>query len=286
MITRSLLFVPGHMDNFFEKAGKSEADILLLDTEDSVPTPELKAQARVKIRKAINHEKFKGKILIPRINSSESGELLKDLEALICYWIHGFMISKIETADDIKFYDQLLSNFEKEKLIQKGKFKLLPLIETAKAVANVKEISMASDRIIGIAFGNEDFQLDSNINYLNEVKASIALAAKAAGIFAINTVHIDISDTYGLERSLIDAKGWGYEGSLLIHPDQIALANRIFSPTVFEVRDAKQLVEDYEEALSEGKAVSRKGGKFIGPPLAKKAKQLIERYEKISNIRR
>ena len=275
-LLRSLLFVPGHNKKLMQSASKSKADVLLLDIEDSVQPVSNKQVARDIINEHLTKGLFKGKKVFPRVNDRESGELLKAIEG-----IDGFMYPKAKLGEDIYFFDKLLETVEYEKGLEIGSFKIIPLIETASAVLNVQEICRASKRVIAIAYGSEDFITDlegihdNNHSSLFTPRAMIAMGARATGVVPIDTVHIRVHDLEDLEENLKVSKNLGFEGMLLLHPKEIDLAHKYYSPSKQEVEDAKQMLVLSEEAIKNGAGVAIKNGKFIGPPMIKAAKKIL-----------
>lgn len=288
-LLRSLMFVPAHNDRLLISAGKSDADVLLLDLEDSVQPAENKKIAREKIQKHVANGDFKNHLVFPRINDRESGFLLQDIEALTIPGVDGFMYPKSETGQDVYFIAKLLETVEYEKGIEPGTFKLIPLIETAAAVLNAQEICQASDRVVGIAYGCEDFITDlegihdAEHESLFVPRAMIAMAARANKVIPIDTVHIRVHDTDDLELNLKIAKNLGFEGMLVLHPKEIEYVHRYFSPTEVEVEDAREMLRLFEEAKTEGKGVAVKNGKFIGPPMVATAKKVLKKHDLIEN---
>ena len=284
------MFVPGHNERLLASAARSNADVLLLDLEDSVVPLVNKQVARDKIRHWVTEGKFSNYKIFPRVNDRESGQLLKDIYQLTIPGVNGFMYPKSKTGDDIYFIDKLLETIEYEKGIEIGTFKLIPLIETAAAVLNAQEICKASKRVIAIAFGCEDFITDLEGMHDDEhqslftPRAMIAMAARANGVIPIDTVHIKVHDLEDLETNLIVAKKLGFEGMLVLNPKELPLAHHYFSPTAEEVKDAEQMLELFEEAQKEGKGVAVKDGKFIGPPMVIAAKKTLSKYNLIKKI--
>ena len=280
-LLRSLLFVPGHNKKLMLSASKSDADVLLLDVEDSVQPLSNKQLARDTIKEQINEGLFDDKIIFPRVNDRESGELLKDIMQLTIKGINGFMYPKAQLGEDIYFFDKLLETIEYEKGIQIGTFKIIPLIETASAVLNVQKICKASKRVIAVAYGSEDFISDlEGIHDINHTslftpRAIIAMGARATGVIPIDTVHIRVHDLEDLEENLKVSKNLGFEGMLLLHPKEIELAHNYFSPTKEEVEDAKLMLELSKDAIRSGVGVAIKNGKFIGPPMIKAAEKIL-----------
>lgn len=287
-LLRSLMFVPGHNERLLTSASKSEADVLLLDIEDSVQPISNKQIARDMIMKWVTQGKFNKHIVFPRVNDRESGQLLKDIYQLSIPGVHGFMYPKSKRGEDVYFIDKLLETIEYEKGLEIGSFKLIPLIETAAAVLNAQDICKASKRVIAIAFGCEDFITDlegvHDAEHLSlfTPRAIIAMAARATGVIPIDTVHINVHDLEDLETNLIIAKKFGFEGMMVLNPKEIPLAHQYFSPSEQEVEDAKEMLTLFEQAQKEGKGVAVKGTKFIGPPMVLSAKKTIKKREMIN----
>ncbi len=286
-LMRSLMFVPAHNDRLLTSAAKSDADVLLLDIEDSVQPLANKQIARDKIRQWVENGKFNNHKVFPRVNDRESGQLLKDIYQLTIPGVHGFMYPKSKLGEDVYFIDKLLETIEYEKGIPVGTFKLIPLIETAAAVLNAQDICKASKRVVAIAFGCEDFITDlegihdAEHESLFTPRAIIAMAARANGVIPIDTVHINVHDLDDLETNLVVAKKLGFEGMLVLNPKEIPLAHQYFSPSEQEVGDAKEMLVMFEESQKEGKGVAVKDGKFIGPPMVLAAKKTIKKAELI-----
>jgi citrate lyase subunit beta / citryl-CoA lyase len=288
-LLRSLMFVPAHNEKLLISAAKSEADVLLLDIEDSVQPESNKKIARQKAITFINNRAFSKHLVFPRVNDRESGQLLKDLMELTVEGVDGFMYPKSYTGQDVYFIDKLLDTIEYEKGFPHGKFKLIPLIETSAAVLNAQEICTASKRVIAIAFGSEDFITDLEGIHDNEhtslftARAMIAMAARANKIVPIDTVHINVHDLEDLEHNLIVAKNLGFEGMLVLNPKELPLVHKYYSPSATEVDAAKEMLRLAEEAKLEGKGVALMNGKFIGPPMVLTAKKVLKKYQLITN---
>jgi citrate lyase subunit beta/citryl-CoA lyase len=281
------MFVPGHNLKLMNSAIKSEADVLLLDLEDSVQPKSNKQIARDNIIDYVNHSKFENLHIFPRVNDRESGELLKDITQLTVDDIDGFVYPKAKTGEDIYFFDKLLETIEYEKGFKIGAFKIIALIETASAVLHAEEICKASKRVIAIAFGNEDYLTD--IQGTNDDEAStiftarsiIAMAARSQNVIPIDTVHIKVHDLEDLELNLKIAKKLGFEGVLVLHPKELELVHKYFSPTQEEVEAAKEMVNAFKESEKNGVGVAIVNGKFVGPPLVKNAFKVLDKYNRI-----
>lgn len=286
-LMRSLMFVPAHREKFLESAIKRSADVLLLDLEDSVQPTQNKDIARGNIKKWVEEGKFADYLVFPRVNDRESGELLKDAYNLTIEGVHGFMYPKSRKGEDVYFFDKLLETIEYEKGIQVGTFKIIPLIETASAVLNAQEICQASDRVVAIAYGCEDFIADLGGIHdptgqsLFTPRALIAMAAKAHGVVPIDTVHINVHDLEELEQNLKVARNLGFEGMMVLNPKELELVHRYFSPSEKEIKDAKEMLQLAKQAKSEGNGVAMINGKFIGPPMIIAAQKILTKQSLI-----
>ena len=285
-LMRSLMFVPAHNQKLLDSSLRRDADVLLLDIEDSVPVID-KQKARENIKLFVQRPEAQGKIIFPRVNDRESGELLKDLYQLTIPGITGFMYPKSTKEEDVYFVGKLLETIEYEKNIPVGTFKLIPLIETAGAIVEIKEICKACTRVVAVAFGCEDYVADlcgkhdpdgQSIFY---ARNAIVNAARSAGVLPIDTVHIRVHDLEDLERNLILSKNLGFEGMLVLNPKELPLVNQYFSPSDEEVAWAEEMVQLTAEAKAEGKGVAVKDNKFIGPPMLKMAEKILSKKEKI-----
>ena len=282
-LMRSLMFVPAHNERLMLSAARSEADVLLLDIEDSVLPRSNKILARQQVIDFVQAGKFGKHLVFPRVNDRESGELLKDLQALTIPGVHGFMYPKSYTGQDVYFIDKLLDTIEYEKGLPIGSFKLIPLIETAGAVLNAQDICRASKRVVAIAFGCEDFVTDLEGVHdaagqsIFTARAMIAMAARANNVVPVDTVHIKVHDLEDLERNLVLAKNLGFEGMLVLHPKELPLVHRYFSPSEQEIISAREMLDMAEAAAKSGKGVDVVDNKFIGPPMVVAARKVLEK---------
>lgn len=286
-LMRSLMFVPAHNQKLLDSAVKRDADVLLLDIEDSVPYLD-KQTSRDNIKEFTKRDDLNGKLLFPRVNDRESGELLKDAYQLTIEGIAGFMYPKSTKGEDIYFFGKLLETIEYEKGFPIGTFKIIPLIETAGAVMNIKEICTSCSRVIAVAFGCEDYITDlrgkHDVDGVSIITARnlICIGARSCGVLPIDTVHIRVHDLEDLEKNLILSKNLGFEGMLVLNPKELPLVNLYYSPTNDEVAWAKEMIQLSEEAIKEGKGVAVKDNKFIGPPMVKMARNILDKHELIA----
>ncbi len=281
-LMRSVLTVPVIRPRFIEKAPTSGADVICLDVEDSVPPAE-KANARVLAGKAVESLPRGPYAVYVRINGFWTGMVEDDLAAVVRPGLDGIVLAKANTAADVEQADRLLASLERERGIAPGSIAVMPLIETAEGVMNTYAICRASSRLTGAIFGAEDYATDMGIARTEQgdevlwVRTQIAIACHAARITAIDTPDPDYTDESHLEREMRTARGLGYRGKLVIHPTQIAIANRIFSPSPEELEEARAVVEAFErDGLAKGLAAIPVEGKMIDTPIYWRAKRLLE----------
>lgn len=285
-LMRSLMFVPAHNDRLLDSALRRDADVLLLDIEDSVQPAGNKQKARDNIKKYLAEGKLENRIVFPRVNDRESGHLLQDVYQLTLKGITGFMYPKAQKGEDIYFFGKLLETIEAEKNIPRYTFKIIALIETPGAVINIQDICTACpERLVAVAFGCEDFMTelggkhDDKSDSIFTARAMIAMGAKANKVIPIDTVHIKVHDLEDLERNLIIGRNLGFEGMLVLNPKELPLVHKYYSPTEDEISWAKEMLQLSDEAVANDQGVAVKDNKFIGPPMVKMAKNILRKYE-------
>ena len=289
ILMRSLLFVPGHIDKYMHSALTSKADVLLPDVEDSVPTEADKKTAVKNIVQFAESGKFKNLQVFPRVDLDFNYPVLNKLAIP---GITGFMIPKVKNAFDVREMNARLSVIERNTNVRYGTYKLIPLIETAAAVLHAEEISRASERVIALAFGSEDYLSEiTGLGVRDETsfataRAWISIAAKAAGILAIDTVNTNVFDIEVLNKKCKEARCLGYDGSLILHPVEIEHVHRWFSPSEEEMELARDIIKKSEEAKKKGKGVAIINNRFVGPPMVASAKNMIEKHKLIQKNKR
>ncbi len=289
-VMRSLMFVPGHSQKLQESAAKSNADVILLDIEDSVLPESNKQIARDMIVKNVSDGMFKDYSVFIRINDLESGFLLDDVLQTTIPGIDGYLFSKTYTAKDIVFFDKLLMSIELKKNIPVGTFKIIPILETASSIINADEIAKASSRNVAIGFGSEDFVSDLQgirdfemAHSIFSPRAWVAMVARTNKMIPIDAAYIKIHDEEGLEKHCQMGRKLGYSGMWTLHPKQNDMPNRYYSPSEDEINEAYEILRLDQDARKLGKGVAIINGKFIGPPLVVKANHVINRAKLIES---
>ena len=268
VLLRSLLFVPANRADMIEKARTAPADALVLDMEDSVPLSE-KPAARTTVARMAPGLALRGQMVFVRVNGLSTGLTKEDVEAVVAKDVYGLSLPKVESAEDITRADSLIRAAEFNQGLKAGGIRLIPWIETAVGVLHAYEILSASPRLIGVAFGADDFTRDMGVERTKEAteqffpRASIGLAARAAGVLALDTPWVDFKDEAGLIRDTNQARLLGFKGRFCIHPRQIEAVNRVFTPSPQEIEQARKTVAAYDAAAAQGKGAIQYEGQMV-----------------------
>lgn len=287
-ILRSMLYVPANSWRMINNATSEGADAVILDLEDGCPMPE-KETARVFARDSIGTLKEHGLQVFVRVNSLETGLTSTDISYVVVQGLDGIMLAKTESKEDILAVEKLIGDEEQKKEIEANSITVVALLETPKGILNLTDIIAASQRVIAVGFGAGDFSREmgagmgvtklSPEEYFPMVlfaRSSIALAARAAGIQAIDTPFFGlVIDLEGLRRETEKVKLLGFSGKQLTHPRHVATANDVFSPAKEEIDFARQVVEAYEDARAKGLGATTMGGKMIDYGSFKRAESLL-----------
>ena len=286
---RSLLFIPGNQPKMLEKASHFLPDVYIPDLEDSVGDND-KTDARKIVSENIRLFKESDKLIIPRVNSLESGLFEDDIAALISKGINGVSVGKIYDAEDIVQIDKIISTYEENLNMQIGSLSLIPWIETASGILESKAILKSSVRIKAAAFGAEDFTNDMGIerqadnSEIQVAKNYLAIAARACGVTALDNPFFDFKNSSALVEDCINSKKMGYKGKFAIHPDQIDDINKSFSPSKSDIEHAKKVIQVFKEAIEQGRGSTSLNGYVIDVPVYKRAQNLIELAKKLGVI--
>jgi citrate lyase subunit beta/citryl-CoA lyase len=282
---RSCLAVPGSNPRFLEKAQGLPADQVFLDLEDAC-APLVKEKARHMIVDALNDGDWGGKVRVVRVNDWTTqwtyGDVITVVEGagqnLDC-----LMLPKVQDASQVRALDLLLTQIEKTTGLQTGRIGIEAQIENARGLMNVDEIAAASPRLETIIFGPADFMASINMKSLvvgeqppgypadayHYILMRILIAARAHDLQAIDGPYLQIRNTDGFREVAGRAAALGYDGKWVLHPDQIAAANEIFSPSQEDYDHAELILDAYEWATSE--AGGAKGSAMLGDEMIDEA---------------
>lgn len=280
MILRSFLFVPADSEKKLAKAKTSSADALILDLEDSV-TPENRVKARGLARDFLN-DKHRQSLWV-RINPVGSIDFVADMKAVVAAAPAGLIVPKPDGPQDLLTLDAHLITLETEAGLPQRSIKLLPVAtETPTAVLSLQDYRSPPPRLAALSWGAEDLSAaigaamnrDETGEFLfihKMVRALVLIAAKAAGVDAIETLHADFRDTKGLERVARLAQREGFSGMLAIHPDQVEPINAAFTPSASDIAHAQKVVT----AFASGAGVAALDGKMLDQPHLRQARHVL-----------
>ena len=299
-LQRSELAVPGSSPKMFEKALNSAADYIFLDLEDAV-SPNDKLSARANVIKALNEIKWKekGKTISVRINSLDTHYMYRDIVELVeeaGEKIDTILVPKAGTASDVYMVDCLLTQIETNKKL-KNKIGIECLIETALGMSNIKEIATSSDRLEALHFGVADYaaSLRARTTVIGGLNpdypgdqwhhglSKLVVTCRAYGLRAIDGPFGDFNDPDAYIDAAKRGAAIGIEGKWAIHPSQIELANKVFSPPKDEVDKAKRILEELKKAAKEGKGAAQLDGRMIDAASARMAENIVKINDLIHN---
>jgi len=278
---RTALFAPGNRPDRAEKAIGLDADAVIIDLEDAVPIAE-KESSRALVRDML--DKHPGKRIYVRINALSTPYATGDLEAIVSKNLEGIMLPKVDSPEDIFEIDRLLTSLEKRDGLEVGILEVMSICESAKGLEEIYSIVSAEPEyhpVSVVAFGAADYTLDLGITLTHEgreleyPRTRIPVACRAAGIMPpLDTPWmVDLKDIDGLIADAKKAKAYGFQGKIVIHPNQIQPCHDVFTPTEEEIIYAKKVIEAFEEAEREGKAAIQLEGKFIDYAIVEKSRR-------------
>lgn len=274
----SRLYLPGNTPGLMINAGLHSADGIIFDLEDSV-APEKKDEARILVRNALRQINFYGAEKMVRINQGRRG--LDDLHFVIPHNVNLILVPKCESADFILQVDKEISEIKKKFNLKEHVF-LMPIIESALGVEHSFEIACASENIVALAIGLEDYTADLGVTRTVEgnesfyARTRLVVAARAANIQPIDSVFSDVADMEALKQNVLISKSLGFEGMGCIHPRQIPVIRQGFSPDQTEIEKSKKIVLAFETAKLKGLGVVALGSKMIDPPVVARAQKIID----------
>jgi citrate lyase subunit beta/citryl-CoA lyase len=279
-LIRSVIFVPGNQSKMLERALAFNADVILVDLEDSVP-PSEKANAREMAREWVPRLQREGRRVMVRVNALDTGLTRDEVAAVMGPDLNGVSVGKVDSAWDIREADRIISTFESSAGLEPGHVKLIPWIETAQAVMAVQQIALASPRVIALAFGAEDFTNDMGTQRTDTseetyfARSLVPIAARAAGVASLDSPFVQFRDPEALRRDLQVVRQMGYTGKFAIHPNQLDIINEMFGPLPEEVEYASRVVDAWDRAEAAGRGSIDLDGRMVDVPVVKRAQNLL-----------
>lgn len=288
MKLRSMLFVPGDSDRKFEKASAIGADALILDLEDSV-APEQKPLARSNVAALLNKTTERPWSFFVRPNPLDSGMLEDDLNAVVKPGLNGLLIPKANGAEDIEQISVILGELEKKAGMAVGSVKIAVVsTETPRAMFNLGSYTPPHPRLIALTWGAEDLsaaigatdnkETDGQWTSPYQMARNLCLfAAASAEVLPIDTLYANFRDPVGLEADCRRARRDGFLGRIAIHPDQVEIINRAFTPSAEEIAFAQRIIDAF--AANPGAGTLGIDGKMVDIPHLKAAQKTLAALE-------
>ncbi len=282
-----MLYVPGNNAGMVKDAHIYGSDSVMFDLEDAVSLTE-KDAARFLIYKALTSLDYEGIETVVRINPLDTPFGVQDIKAMVRAKPDIIRIPKAETAQDVRDVEKLIEEEEK-KLGIESTIKLIVAIESPLGVLNAYQIATSSKRLVGIAIGAEDYVTNLHTTRSREgiellfARSMLVNAARAAGIYALDTVFSNLNDEEGLIAEVMHVKQLGFDGKSIVSPRQIGPVHKVFAPTTAEIIAANRIIKAIAEAEARNSGVISCDGKMVDKPIVDRARRTIE-LAKLSGI--
>ena len=269
-LIRSLLFAPANRREMLEKFPRYPTDVVGIDLEDGTPENE-KAAARAQLPDVVARlrEQHLKALIFVRTNGPRSHHIRADMATALAASVDGIILPKLETAADLQIFE--------------GAMPIVGLIETARGVANVEALAdQGRDRLAALSFGAEDFITDMGGRRTPDglevlyARSRVVLAARLAGLQALDQVFIAIRDDEGFRRDAETGRRLGYGGKMCITPRQVEITNAVFTPSAEEIDRSRRLIEAYEAAQRDGRGIIEFEGAMVDEPLLKRARAVLQ----------
>ena len=255
---RSVLFMPGSNARALDKARTLPADTLVLDLEDAV-APDAKGQARAQVLAAVRAGGYGRREIVVRVNALGTPWGRDDLAAATEAGADAVLLPKVESAETVAATIAALGPAPA----------VWCMLETPRGILNASSIATASPRVGALVMGTSDLTKDLHARTMAGRGALVTslqlcvLAARAAGITALDGVHLDLDDEAGFAAACRQAADFGFDGKTLIHPKQVAMANEVFAPAAADVDWARRVIAAHADAVAHGRGVVVLDGRLI-----------------------
>jgi citrate lyase subunit beta / citryl-CoA lyase len=284
-VWRSILYVPGNVPKFIDKAHERGADCILVDLEDSVTVAE-KPTARAMLPETMKKVVRGGADVAVRINRPMR-LAMPDIEAAVRPGLSALFVTKAEGVEHLRLLDEAVSELERERGMRVGSVGFAAMIEHPRALAELDDIAERGPRVIAMMLGGEDFALETGSipgdETLELPKRLVAFAAQAHGVAMIGILGTvaDYSDPAAYKKSAERARRFGFSGGTCVHPGLVQALNEAFTPSADEVAYAQKLIAADEKAAAGGRGSFTVDGKMIDIPVIDRARRLLARHDAI-----
>ena len=279
-LRRTMMFIPGNNPSMMQDAYIYHPDSIMLDLEDSLTMAE-KDAARMLVHNALKTIDYGNIERVVRINPLNTPYGKKDVEAVVKGGVDVIRMPKTETADEVREVEAEIERVEKE-LGCVGRTQIMAAIESALGIVNAYDIATASKRMMGIALGAEDYSANLKTQRTKEgtelqlARETIVVAARAAGIDALDTVFSNLNDMEAFRNEVELIKRMGFDGKSIINPRQIEIINEVFAPKEKDIEKARTILAAIKEAAEKGSGVIAVNGKMVDRPVVIRAQRTID----------
>lgn len=279
-ILRTMMFVPGNAPSMLRDAAIYGADYLMFDLEDAVSLSE-KDAARDLVSQALLSLDYGGTPIAVRVNPLNTPHGEPDVSAVVKAGADAIRMPKTETPQDVVDMDNLITEIEVANHLPLGKTKIIAAIESPLGVHHAFAIATASPRLFGIAIGAEDFVTSMKTTRSPEgiellfARSQVLHAARAAGIYALDTVFANVNDEATFRKEVQLIKQLGFDGKSIINPRQIDVVNEIFTPTEAEINKSIRIIAVAQEGEAQGLGVVSLDGYMIDKPIIERAQRVL-----------
>ena len=273
-----MLLTPADDLHKISKAIKSGADAVLVDLEDSI-APSEKTHARATMIQAPKS----GVPIYVRVNPVREETFIDDVDAVFEMNCRGIVVPKVESAADMEICNWYVNQSERRAGHQEARLDVIPVLETAKGLVNMRDILHASIRSSRASYGAGDLTADTGIVWtedeltLHAVRTQIVVESKAAGLLSpLDSPHWEFRDIEKLRASAVRGRQLGFGGKICIHPAQLQAVNEVFSPTSDEIHWAQKVVTEFEAAEAQGKGCITVDGQMVDIAVVKRARNILD----------
>lgn len=280
-LRRTMMFLPASNPSMVRDAYIYGADSLMFDLEDAVALTE-KDSARFLIYNALKTIDYGNTELVVRINGLDSPFGREDIEAVVRAGVHVIRLPKTERKEDIHAVEAVIEEVERKCGRDVGSTKMMAAIESPIGVINAFEIATASKRLIAVALGAEDYVTNLKTKRYPDgmellgARSQIVIAARAAGIYALDTVYTEVDNEEGFRREVELIKQLGFDGKSVINPRQIKPVHEIYTPSEKEINKSISIVRAAKEAEEKGLGVISVNGKMVDKPIVERAERILQ----------
>ncbi len=283
---RSALFVPANRSDWIEKSPTYGADVVVLDLEDATPAAE-KSAAQGIVEGALPRLRERGQGAWVRVNELGGPFIAGDVDACCRPGLEAVCLPKVRGPEDVSELDSMLTYAEGKHGLGRGSISIVPLLETAPAIADAAGVFRASSRVAyggGIVATSGDvalaigFRWSESFEETRALRSHVLIAARACGVHNPFTGLVAAVDVEPVRRFAAQSRGLGYEGMFVIHPTHVPIANEVFRPSEEELGWSSEVIEAAAVAEREGRgAFVDAEGRMIDTAMLRVARSLIER---------